>query len=205
MRERCGVCLHRHGNIGRAAGRHRHLRGRDSEADARHIGHRLICRVIAGCGCALVDHAYVLHGGLVPSTSTAPNDTPTDLHRRRCRQPPSPRAHQPASCGCCRRAAVPLRSDAGSSSERTGADAVFITSALSSSTVQFGWIWRSRAIAPATCGVAIEVPFDAPLVPVSAEHISREDRYRPGAAMSGLSAEVPLAGPREVEVETLST
>ena len=79
-----------------------------------------------------------------------------------------------------------------------------IASALSSSTDQLGWSWRSSAIVPAMCGLAIEVPemvsarvptwmpdasnrpVQPPVEVVQVIPVWTEVMLVPGAAMSGL-------------------
>src|ERR1051325_7237013 len=67
--------------------------------------------------------------------------------------------------------------------------------ALISSAVQAGWSSRISAAAPATCGVAIDVPLSRRYPPPSlAELIGY-----PGASRSGLIANKRLEGPRELK------
>src|SRR3989442_13682897 len=69
--------------------------------------------------------------------------------------------------------------------------------ALISSTDQLGWSCRRIAAAPATWGEDIEVPErEVAPVPLPA---STERMAPPGAVMSGLRAESPNRGPREVK------
>src|SRR5947209_1106966 len=98
-----------------------------------------------------------------------------------------------------------------------------MASALSSSTVQSGWSCRSRAMMPAMCGDAIEVPemlriwlpARKPLAAgvmhpwaaaVQVTPVCEELMNRPGAAMSGLSrtCEGSSRGPRELKEARMS-
>ena len=74
--------------------------------------------------------------------------------------------------------------------------------ALSSSAPHSGCALFSTAAAPATCGVAIEVPFDAGVLvvgriwPGSRRAAWAATMSTPGAVMSGLIAPSPVRGPR---------
>src|SRR3954452_9151817 len=102
--------------------------------------------------------------------------------------------------------------------------AEFIARAFSSSTDQSGWSCRSRAMMPAMCGLAIEVPemirrllpawnpvgSETPVQPAATVQVWpvwTEVMLRPGAAMSGFSrrGEPKMRrGPREEKLATVS-
>ena len=67
---------------------------------------------------------------------------------------------------------------------------------------QLGCACLTSAASPVTCGAAIEVPesLSAPMpVPMPAEKM-----LTPGAVMFGLSALVPVAGPHELKLASVS-
>src|SRR5687767_2368009 len=70
--------------------------------------------------------------------------------------------------------------------------------AFTSSVVQVGCAWRTRAATPATCGEAIEVPESTyPLSPVPD---AVETVLTPGAVMSGFRKLSPFRGPPELKL-----
>src|SRR5437764_6348500 len=77
------------------------------------------------------------------------------------------------------------------------APAVDISADLTSTALHVGWRWRSSAAAPATCGVAIDVPAKTengePVVSGGVD----ESTSRPGAEMSGLRNQPKSVGPAE--------
>ena len=62
---------------------------------------------------------------------------------------------------------------------------------------QPGWAWRTSAATPAVAGVAMDVP--EMVVPASPPPTRVEMTETPGAATSGLTAELPLRGPPELK------
>src|SRR6185436_2174897 len=103
--------------------------------------------------------------------------------------------------------------------------APFIAAAFISSTVQVGCNWRNKAMIPAMCGAAIEVPFrisaallgmkpvplltkqpDDGATPVHVTPVWAEVMLTPGAVMSGFNCagDEPPRGPREEKLATRS-
>src|SRR3954468_19332069 len=103
--------------------------------------------------------------------------------------------------------------------------APFIARAFNCSTVQVGCNWRNRAIMPAICGAAIEVPdivSDCPParkpvefgvrhplegeVPVQVIPVCDDEMLTPGAVMSGFNCAgiVPSRGPRDEKLPMVS-